>query len=95
MSDKSDKMSDTRMNSDRITVRLPPELRRKVKEAAHRLGIRESDLVRSAVELHLAAENNAGTAYERAKRASLIGVVRGASRDLSTNPKHFDGFGGS
>jgi hypothetical protein len=35
------------------------------------------------------------SAYERFKKAGLIGVVRGASKDLSTNPKHFDRFGGS
>jgi len=29
------------------------------------------------------------------KGRGLIGTVKGASRDLSTNPEHFDGFGGS
>jgi hypothetical protein len=52
-------------------------------------------LVRAAVERQLALEDKALTAYDRAKKAGLIGAVRGASRDLSTNPAHFDGFGGS
>ena len=83
------------MNDYRITIRLPAELRRRLKDAAHRSGTRESDIVRGAVEKQLMAEEDALTAYERAKKAGLIGAVREASRDLSTNPKHFDGFGAS
>jgi predicted DNA-binding protein len=95
MSDNSDKLSDKTMKSDRITVRLPADLRRRLKEAAHRSGTRESDLVRGAVERQLAAAEDAVTAYQRAKKAGLIGAVRGASRDLSTNPRYLDGLGGS
>ena len=83
------------MKGDRITVRLPAELRRRLKNTARRRGTRESDLVRRAVERDLAAEGEVITAYERAKKAGLIGAVRGASPDLSTNPAYFDGFGGS
>ena len=35
------------------------------------------------------------TVYELARSAGLIGVVKGARKDLSTNPEHFRGFGGS
>jgi predicted DNA-binding protein len=88
-------MSDAQMQDYRITVRFPAELRQRLKAAADRAGTRESDLVRAAVERQLALEDKALTAYDRAKKAGLIGAVRGASRDLSTNPAHFDGFGGS
>ena len=83
------------MKDHRITVRLPAEMRRRLKTAARRRGTRESDLVRGAVERQLAAEDDALTAYDYAKKAGLIGAVKGAARDLSTNPKYFDGFGGS
>jgi metal-responsive CopG/Arc/MetJ family transcriptional regulator len=82
------------MNEDRITVRLPADLRRKLKDAARRNGTRESDLVRGAVERQLAAEDESLTAYEHAKKAGVLGAVRRARRDLSRNPEHFDGFGG-
>ena len=95
MSDISYKMSDGHMKDDRITVRFPPELRRRLKAAARRTGTRESDLVRGAVESQLAAQENSLTAYDHAKKAGLIGAVKGTTRDLSTNPKYFDGFGGS
>jgi N-methylhydantoinase B/oxoprolinase/acetone carboxylase alpha subunit len=39
------------------------------------------------------ASGNTPTAYDHAKKAGLVGSVRKAKRDLSTNPKHFDGFG--
>jgi predicted DNA-binding protein len=83
------------MKDHRITVRFSPDMRRRLKAAAHRGGTRESDVVRHAVDLQLAAEEGALTAYEHAKKAGLIGVVKGTIRDLSTNPKYFDGFGGS
>jgi predicted DNA-binding protein len=81
------------MKDCRITVRLPAELRQRLKAAAHRTGTRESDLVRGAVERQLAIEEDVLTAYEHAKKAGLIGAARGAIRDLSTNSKHFDEFG--
>jgi len=83
------------MKDRRITVRLSSETRRRLKAAARRGGTRESDLVRDAVERQLAAEEGSLTAYELAKKAGLIGVVKGTVRDLSTNPKYFDGFGAS
>jgi len=83
------------MKDPRITVRFPPELRRRLRAFARRSGTRESDVVRGAVELQLAAEERSLTAYERAKKAGLIGAVKGTARDLSTNPKYSDGFGGS
>jgi predicted DNA-binding protein len=83
------------MKEDRITVRFPVELRRRLKAAAGRRGTRESDLVRAAVERQLADEDDVPTAYQLAKKAGLIGAVKTASRDLSTNPRHFDGFGRS
>jgi Arc/MetJ-type ribon-helix-helix transcriptional regulator len=83
------------MKDHRITVRFSPETRRQLRAAARRGGKRESDLVRGAVELQLAAEAASLTAYEHAKKAGLIGAVKGTIRDLSTNPKYFDGFGES
>jgi predicted DNA-binding protein len=83
------------MKDQRITVRFSPEMRRRLQAVARRVGRRESDLVRDAVERQLAAEENPVTAYDLAKRAGLIGAAKGKVRDLSTNPKYFDGFGGS
>jgi predicted DNA-binding protein len=77
----------------RLTVRISAELRNRLKQAAKRTGTRESDLVRSGVEMRLAAEETVQTALDRVKKAGLIGIVKGAPPDLSTNRKYFDGFG--
>lgn len=81
------------MKDLRITVRLPAELRQRLRQAAARRCQRESYLVREAVERQLASEEEAITAYDRAREAGLIGDVKGAAQDLSTNPQYFDGFG--
>ena len=76
-------------------MRLPAELRRRLKDAARRNGTRESEFIRKAVERQFAADDAEITAYDHAKKAGVVGAVRGAPRDLSTNPKHLEGFGGS
>jgi predicted transcriptional regulator len=83
------------MKDHRITVRLYHETRRRLRAAARRRGTRESDLIRKAVEGQLTAEEASLTAYDHAKKAGLIGMVKGTVRDLSTNPKYFEGFGSS
>ena len=85
-----DKMSDE-MKRCRTKVRLSAELHQQPKNAAHQNSTRESDTVRGVLERQFADE--AMTAYEHVKETGLIGAVRGTDRDLSTNPKHFDGFG--
>jgi predicted DNA-binding protein len=82
------------MKDHRITVRVSPEMRRQLKAAARRDGTQESDLIRKVLERQLAADEESLTAYKHAKNAGSIGGVKGAVRDLSTNPEYFDGFGG-
>jgi predicted DNA-binding protein len=94
MSDIFAIMSDE-MKESRVTVRFSAELRQRLKATARRTGTRESDLVRRAVERELDAEPPLFTAWEIAMKAGVIGAVRNAPSDLSTNPKHFEGFGRS
>lgn len=90
MSDNSDIMSD--MSSQRITIRIPPSLGKRLKEQAGVKGRPESEIVREALESYF--RQGAGqSAYALAKQAGLIGQVKGAPRDLSTNPRHLKGFG--
>lgn len=83
------------MKDQRITVRFSRETRRKLRAAARRSGTGESDVIRNAVERQLEAEESSGATYDQAKKAGLIGAVKGTVRDLSTNRRYFDGFGGS
>jgi hypothetical protein len=81
--------------SDRITVRVPRTLGARLRYRSRVKGQTPSDLVRVALETFLGAENEngRGSAYECAKAGGLIGCARRAPKDLSTNRRHFEGFG--
>lgn len=92
LSDKHVTMSDA-MASQRITVRIPQSLGRRLKKQASLKGRSESDMVRDALERYLAQTPAGISAYDLARRAGFIGCARGGPRDLSTNRKYFEGFG--
>jgi predicted DNA-binding protein len=91
VSDRSAIMSD--MSSQRITVRVSESLVKRLKKHADSKGRPESALVREALENYLSAVPAPSSALDLARDAGLIGCVRGESSDLSTNRKHFEGFG--
>ena len=90
-------MSD--MASDRITIRIPETLGQRLRNRSRMKGQPESELVREALETYLRNCQSAEPrpAYELAEEAGLIGCVRrglrSPAKDLSTNPRHFEGFG--
>lgn len=84
-------MSD--MASERITVRVPQPLGTRLRDRSRVKGKTPSELVRVALENYLGEGSDASSAYDLAKAAGLIGCAGRAPRDLSTNPRHFEGFG--
>lgn len=84
-------MSD--MASDRITVRVPAPLGARIRSSSRMNGQTPSDLVRVAIENYLGGSISTGSAYELAEAAGLIGCVQDAPKDLSSNPRYFEGFG--
>jgi len=96
-SDLSDKyviLSDT-MSSQRITIRVPGTLGARLRDRSRSKGQTPSELVRIALENYLGTARGQRSAYELAEEAGLIGCARRAPRDLSTNRRHFEGFGKS
>jgi hypothetical protein len=85
-------MSDI-MASQRITVRVPVTLGARLRDHSCGKGQTPSDVVRLALENYLSEASGPGSAYELAEAAGLIGCVDRAPRDLSTNRRHFEGFG--
>ena|ERR1700686_5061345 len=79
--------------SQRISVRVPGQMARRLKRHSRATGARESDVVREALEKYLPPEVEEPTAYDLALKGGLIGCARGAPKDLSTNKKYFKGFG--
>ncbi len=92
MSDKCSKMSDI-MSSQRITIRISESLVKRLKQQAGMKRRSESAVVREALENYLGEIPASRSAYDMAQEAGLIGCVRGAQSDLSTNRKHLEGFG--
>ena len=77
-----------------ITVRVPEELALRIERRAKRLGVSKSALVRESVEKTLPsadAMEDEPSAYDLMKDG--FGCVNSGVGDLSTNPRHMEGFG--
>ena len=85
-------LSDT-MASRRITVRVPGTLGARLRDRSRAKGQTPSELVRVALENYLGTARGQRSAYDLAEEAGLIGSARRAPKDLSTNRRHFEGFG--
>lgn len=83
-------MSD--MATNRISVRISEDLTARLRARSRAKGTSESNLVRQALEKYL-SRTSSPSAYELAERAGIVGTVRRAPRDLSSNRRHFKGFG--
>lgn len=92
VSDKCVIMSDI-VGSQRITIRVPETLGSRLRDRYRANGQTPSEVVRAALETYLEEASGQRSAYELAKEAGLIGCVRRAPKDLSTNRRHMEGFG--
>jgi len=81
------------MASCRISVRIDAALEQRLKQESTSRGKAESDVVREALEQYFAGRQKPESCYDIASRTGVIGCAKGLPADLSTNPRHFDGFG--
>lgn len=81
------------MASVRISVRLDADTERRLREEARAVGKNESEVVREALRVYFARRKRTESALEAAQRAGIIGCAKGLPADLSTNKRHFEGFG--
>ena len=81
------------MTSFRLSLRLPEPIRSNLESLVEITGRTESELVREAIEEYLIRHANLSNCFDVAEQAGLIGCVDSGSGDLSTNPKHMEGFG--
>jgi len=76
-----------------LTLKVPDLLARKIDGAAKRQHASRSAFIRRAVERYISedlAENEQPSAYDLIR--DFVGTVEGP-RDLSTNPRHMEGYG--
>ena len=81
------------MAGKRISVRIDEHLEKQLKQRAASVRVDESEIVRQALAEFLLRDEPQETAYSLLKKGRLIGIIKGAPTDLSTNKKHFKGFG--
>lgn len=80
-------------------LQLGADLEGRVEELARISGMSPVDVVRVALEEYASRRGNCNatqdgqTLFDRVERAGLIGCLKGAPADLSTNPKYMEGFG--
>jgi metal-responsive CopG/Arc/MetJ family transcriptional regulator len=77
----------------RINVRLTEDLKRRLDLEAKIRGQTPSELVRQALEAHLKSTRAEETCLDIARRIGLVGCLKDAPPDLSTNRAYFEGFG--
>jgi metal-responsive CopG/Arc/MetJ family transcriptional regulator len=83
------------MASQRISIRIPHRLGQSLKQQSSLHGESESEVVRKALEIYLKPARSERSAYDLAQFAGLIGCVRRAPADLSTNRRYLKGLGNS
>ncbi len=81
------------MPSHRLSIRISPELERRIRQRARKARRRPSTVVRDVLEQHFTDHEPSPSCYDLAHEAGVIGCVADAPSDLSTNPKYFEGFG--
>ncbi len=83
------------MQTETLSIRISKAEIMALRKRARREHISQGKLVRRALQAYGAtSEPKARTAqsgYDRIKH--IIGRYSGGSKDLSTNPRHFDGYG--
>ena len=77
------------MGSDRLSIRIPADLRRVIEDEGRTV----SEVVREALGEHIRKVRKQESCYDLAVRFGIIGSVKRAPRDLSTSRRHFRGFG--
>jgi predicted DNA-binding protein len=76
-----------------LSLKLPEQLDRKLSAVVKRRGMPKSVVVREALERYVdeSREIRKGSFLDLA--GDLVGCVKDAPADLSSNPRHLDGYG--
>lgn len=76
-----------------LSFKVPESLDRKLNAAVKRRGLQKSAVVREALEKYLGESPEAGTGSVSDLAHHLLGCVKDAPADLSSNPQHLADFG--
>ena len=76
-----------------LSIKLPELLDRKLAAFVKRRGTAKSDVVREALEQYLGGQQGPAQGSVLELAGDLVGCVKGAPKDLSSNPGHMADFG--
>ncbi|MFT4103790.1 MAG: CopG family transcriptional regulator [Burkholderiaceae bacterium] len=78
-----------------LTVKISPALEQQLLEAAQHARLSKSELVRRALAAYVARPVGGAESFVSAldQAGELVGCFEGGPPDLSSNPRHLDGFG--
>jgi len=76
-----------------LSVKVPEALDRKITAAVKRRGMQKSEVVREALERYLDETHEVRRGSFLDLAGDLVGCVKDAPADLSSNPKHMNGYG--
>ncbi len=79
---------------ERINVRVDERLKADLEAEAREKGVSPSDIVRQLLEEHMRQRSPRESCLDIARRIGIVGIYKDTPHDLSTNPKHMEGFGG-
>lgn len=81
------------MLSQRFSLRISPELDRRIRHQARMVRRRPAVVMREILERGFAEKGLEPSCYDLAREAGMIGGVTDVPSDLSRNRLHFEGFG--
>jgi metal-responsive CopG/Arc/MetJ family transcriptional regulator len=73
-----------------ISIKLPEPLLKRLEEEAKARGLSKSSLIRESLESTF-KKSSTGSTFDAASH--LVGCLRGAPKDLATDPGYLKGFG--
>ncbi|THF60814.1 ribbon-helix-helix protein, CopG family [Pseudothauera rhizosphaerae] len=77
-----------------LTIKIPPALEHDLQQASEQEHVSKSELVRRALTIYLGQRTAADSFISALDLAGeLAGCFSGGPADLSSNPRHLDGFG--
>jgi hypothetical protein len=78
---------------ERINVRVDKRLKLELEAEAQERGVSPSVIVRQALQEHLKQRPPRLNCHDLAERLGILGCIKDAPADLSTNPEYMEGFG--
>jgi hypothetical protein len=76
-----------------LTLKISPQLEGALEKASKAAHVSKSELVRRAITAYTSRQEQTPFFSALEQAGDLVGCFSGGPKDLSSNPRHLDGFG--